>query len=128
VSCYFTSPKTLNKITYFSDERKIIAFATSSSLAILYIGILAAALALRDYSSVSFKPAYLYKFVSTIQGATQFTLTPKGANSKALVFVSISIPALAMQYPINPVSGLLPFSLLTLIIQPLDCFKKGTKN
>ena len=75
----------------------MIAFATSSSFAILYRGIFAAARFFSDSFSYSVRPAYLYRLVSTIHGATAFTLTPYGANSKADAFVSISIPAFDKQ-------------------------------
>jgi len=54
-------------------------------------------------------PVYLYKLVSIVVGDTAFTLIPIGANSNALVLVSISNPALVMQYPIVPGLGLLPW-------------------
>ena len=61
-------------------------------------------------------------------GDTALTLMPKGASSIAEACVSISRPALLMEYPIKPASGLEPLSQLTLMIQPLDCFKKSRKN
>lgn len=78
----------------------------------------AAARFLSDSFSYSERPAYLYKFVSTMQGATAFTRTPYGANSKADALVSISTPAFDRQYPSCPGSGLLPFSLLIFMTQP----------
>jgi len=63
-----------------------------------------------------------------MHGATAFTLIPNGASSSAEAFVNISIPAFDMQYESYPGSGLLPFSQLMFMMQPLLCFKNGKKN
>ena len=83
--------------TYYSDVRKITAFETSISVAVLANGIVFFTLFLRASDSGSESPANLYKFVSTKEGDTAFTLIPNGANSIAEDFVSISTPALVMQ-------------------------------
>ena len=100
--------------------RKITALATSSTYPILWRGILLAALFLKSWYSPSVIPVYLYKFVSKVAGDTAFTLIPKGANSKALDLVSISSPALVIQYPMVPALGLDPYEHDTLTMHPLD--------
>lgn len=94
--------------TYYSEVRKIIALATSSTLAILCNGILFAALFLNYWYSASVIPVYLYKFVSIVVGETALTLIPRGASSNADDLVSISRPAFVMQYPMVPAFGLEP--------------------
>ena len=113
--------------TYCSEVRNMIALATSSAAPTRFIGILFVALFLRASSSGSDIPADLYKFVSTKEGATQLTLMPKGASSIAEAWVSISTPALLMQYAIRPGSGRLPLSELTLITHPLE-FRKNSRK
>lgn len=75
----------------------MMALATSSTVAILYRGMLFAALFLNYWYSNSDMPVYLYRLVSIVVGATALTLIPRGASSSAEHFVSISKPALVMQ-------------------------------
>ena len=75
----------------------MIAFATSISVAILYIGLFDATLCFIDSYSSSLTPAALYMFVFTKDGATALTLTPRAAIYIAIDFVNISSPAFTMQ-------------------------------
>ena len=56
------------KVIYCSDVKKIMALATSSTVAILYRGMLEAALLLNYWYSASLMPVYLYRFVSMVVG------------------------------------------------------------
>lgn len=118
-----------------------MALATSSTVAILWNGILAAALFLSLSQSGSFIPVNLYMLVSVMAGHTAFTRMPRGANSRADDFcqhfymergqirkrMNVPRPAFVIQQPMVPALGLLPRVQETLTMHPLvisSCLQK----
>jgi len=87
-------------------------------LACFCIGLVSLSFLAIELYSNSVNPAYLYIFVYRNDDETVLTRTPNLASSMDADLVSMSKPALDMQYEINPGYGLLPFKHDMLTMQP----------
>lgn len=105
-----------------------MAWQTSSILPMRPIGLVSFSFCITESFSISVRPAYLNRFVFSKELETQLHLTPNLANSMAADFVSISSPALLMQYEIRPGCGREPLIHDTLTMHPCAAISMSWKK